>query len=58
MTKIIRAVYNDDIISNKNMQEQDLQQIGDLLDKKLDEKLDLKFKEENNKKFFLKLYFY
>lgn len=29
------------------MQEQDLQQIGDLLDKKLDEKLDLKFKENN-----------
>ncbi|MBI2459102.1 MAG: hypothetical protein HYV53_00945 [Parcubacteria group bacterium] len=29
------------------MQEQDLRQIGDLLDKKLDEKLDLKFKENN-----------
>lgn len=29
------------------MREQDLQQIGDLLDKKLDEKLDFKFKENN-----------
>lgn len=29
------------------MQKQDLRQIGDLLDKKLEEKLDLKFKENN-----------